>query len=554
MTAALPTATPMLAGIETEYGIAIRGAPSFDPAAASLLLLARCQPGSPARERPPGAGSDDLMLPNGARFYLDHAHPEYATPECRSPNELVAADRAGEQILDRCRALVERDAVLPAGQRLALYKNNSDGVGNSYGCHENYLVSPATWASVAQGEVGMAALVPFLVTRTILCGAGKVGAENATAAAGFQLCQRADFFETLYGVQTTFRRPLVNLRDEAHATRYQRLHVIVGDANLAEHSTWLKVGTTQLVLALIAADRAPGVFRLRDPLAAFREVSRDLSFRAAIELDRGGRATALEIQRGFVAAAGALVAERPDLETYRGVVEAWDDALACLDDDWTQLTDRFDWAIKRALLERVLARGGATWDEVRAWQPVIEATAELPRPADPAADDPDARLEPALGRALAVRARAALRAEGLRWADYWGRRDLHFALRRVDLDYHEIRRTGPAPALFTRLEQANAVASVVDPRDIVARVEEPPPDTRAWLRGRLLAMVAPHVVAADWSELTVRLPGDAQQLTIELADPFTGSGADADALLSEVARRMAHLPARAGAVCTEQDP
>ena len=549
MTAAgIPTPAPILVGIETEYGIAIRGAASFDPVAASLLLLSHHQPAAPAGGSPSGHLAADLMLPNGARFYLDHAHPEYATPECRGPGDLVAADRAGERILDRCRALIDLGGVLPAGQRLALYKNSSDGTGNSYGCHENYLVSPATWAAVVHGEPGEASFVPFLVTRTVLCGAGKVGAENATAPAGFQLCQRADFFETLRGVQTTCRRPLLNQRDEPHARHHQRLHVITGDANLAERSTWLKVGTTSLVLALIEAGRAPSAFRLRDPLGAHRAVSRDLTLRAPLELDSGWRATALEIQRAFLAAARALVDERPVLEALRPVLAAWDDALACLDDDWTRLGDRLDWAIKRLLLERILARHGATWDDVKAWWWAIDATAELSRPAELSGDVPEARLAAAIGQPRADRVCSDMRTAGLPWAEYWRRRDLHFALRRVDLDYHEIRRTGPAPALFTRLERANAVERVIEDDEITVRVEQPPPDTRAWVRGRLVEMLAPHLVSVDWSAVVISHPslGDAQPYRIELADPFAGKSVQSEALLSSIRRRMTQAAPAAG--------
>ena len=535
--------TPILAGIETEYGIAIRGAPAVDPVVASQLLLAGCRPAIPARAVPPDRVRDDLMLPNGARFYVDHAHPEYSTPECRSFRDLVAADRAGERIVDRCRALVEREGLLASGQRLALYKNNSDGAGNSYGCHENYLVSRATWDAVVASAAGMAAFVPFIVTRMLLCGAGKVGAENATTPVGFQLSQRADFIEELRGVQTTYRRPLLNLRDEAHARNYRRLHVIVGDANLAERSTWLKVGTTALVLALIEAGRAPAGFRLRDPVHAIREVSRDLTFRAQLELDGSGCATALEVQRAFLAAARALVGDRPQLGVHRPILDAWHDALTGIAEDWTRLADRIDWAVKRVLLERVLARNGAVWDEVVAWQPVIEATAELSRPAVPALDDPESRLDADLGRTRAARVREVASTAGIAWGEYWQRRDLHYALRRIDLEYHEIRAASSAPALFTRLEQAGVINRLIEDHEIDARVNQPPADTRAWIRGRLIEQFASQLLAVDWSEVALRVPGRAQPLRVELADPFAGSGPCGDAWLAAIARHV-HGPAR----------
>jgi Actinomycetales protein of unknown function, DUF275. len=192
------------------------------------------------------------VLTNGARYYVDHAHPEYSTPECSNPIELVCADKAGELVL--AASIEAANKVFPAGEGIAVYKNNSDGKGNSYGCHENYLMDRATPFSRIVRYV-----VPHFISRQVFTGAGKLGSEGPGASeevVRYQLSQRADFFEEEVGLETTVKRPIVNTRDEPHADprRFRRFHVIVGDANLAETATFLKVGTTALVLAMIEDD------------------------------------------------------------------------------------------------------------------------------------------------------------------------------------------------------------------------------------------------------------------------------------------------------------
>src|SRR5581483_11433419 len=294
---------PKIVGIETEYGIMLVGDDAADPFLASDLLLSvyplieraavptagSFAPGEQREELPPSqdvrafpALTTDFMLGNGARLYIDHAHPEYSTPECISPRQLVAADKAGEQVLAACMQEANRLAPLSPDRSILVYKNNGDYKDNSYGCHENYLLSQRLFTDLVQRPLHrlFRAFLPFFVTRTIVCGAGKVGGENGTAPVGFQLSQRADFFEELIGLQTTRQRPLFNLRDEPHAdpARYRRLHVILADANMAEYSTYLKVGTAQLVLRMLEDDFFSPDLTLRDPLAALRIVSRDLSF------------------------------------------------------------------------------------------------------------------------------------------------------------------------------------------------------------------------------------------------------------------------------------
>ena len=212
----------------------------------------------------------NAVLTNGARYYVDHAHPEYSTPECSDPLQAVLFDKAGERILARSMDAARR--LLPAGQEIVVYKNNSDGKGNSYGCHENYLVDRnVPFAMLVRN------LMPWFVTRQVFTGAGKVGAENGADAVDYQISQRADFFEEEVGLETTLKRPIVNTRDEPHADpqKYRRLHVIVGDANLCEVATFLKVGTTAIVLAMIEDGFIDKDLSIASPVPSMRTVSHD---------------------------------------------------------------------------------------------------------------------------------------------------------------------------------------------------------------------------------------------------------------------------------------
>src|SRR3954469_22100203 len=304
-------------GIETEYGIVLRGAGESNPIAASSVLinanvssLARKvgwdfedeSPGTDARgfsvegSSPPEVETHlvNAVLTNGARYYVDHAHPEISTPECLDAREIVVWDRAAERIL--VASMDAAKAILPPGQEIVVHKNNSDGKGNSYGCHENYLMDRSVpFARVVQG------ITPFFVTRQIIAGAGKVGCEatgTSSKEVPFQISQRADFFEEEVGLETTLKRPIVNTRDEPHcdAQKYRRLHVIIGDANLSEVSTFLKVGTTSIVLSMIEDEELGRDVTLATPVQSLRRVSWDTSLTHLLELADGGRMTALEMQ------------------------------------------------------------------------------------------------------------------------------------------------------------------------------------------------------------------------------------------------------------------
>lgn len=294
----------------------------------------------------------NVVLPNGARYYVDHAHPEYSSPEVMTPREAVLFDRAGDRIAEASvRAL--------AGTRepVTLYKNNTDSKGSSYGTHENYIVTRET-----DFEDLVAGLLPFFVTRQVLCGAGRVGLGRNAEEPGFQISSRADFFEEQVGLETTLRRPIVNTRDEPHADahRWRRLHVIIGDATLAEPAMLVKMGTTSLVLGLIESGRCPQL-TLADPVTALQTVSRDLGLGARLPLADGSTLTALEIQRLYLDAARAAAGESPDADTAEVLAE-WDRFLAGLETDPLSLSADIDWVAKLALLEGYRARG-LRWDD-----------------------------------------------------------------------------------------------------------------------------------------------------------------------------------------------
>jgi Pup amidohydrolase len=374
---------PKVMGIETEYGISGPGNADFNPVLASSLLintfagalrrirwdyeqespLRDARGFEPVQEREPteeDLGLANVILPNGARYYVDHAHPEYSTPECSGPRDLVVHDKAGERILERSLSLV--GDLLPPGERIAVYKNNSDGKGNSYGCHENYLIDRTTPFSRVVRD-----LTPFFVTRQIFTGAGKVGVEGGRAEGvdvPYQLSQRTDFFEAEVGLETTLKRPIINTRDEPHADpeKYRRLHVIIGDANMCEVATYLKVGTTALVLKMIEDEWLPDL-SIDGPVQALHEVSWDQSLQAAFRLADGRRVTALELQWEYLEHARKWVKEREETPGNAEVLERWGRTLDGLEDDPSSLHRQLDWVAKHRLVNAYRERDGLAWDD-----------------------------------------------------------------------------------------------------------------------------------------------------------------------------------------------
>ena len=371
-------------GTETEFGIAARDSESVDPVSNSIQLIGY-YPSLPSpqalwdyenenplldirgfeaegeRERP-GPDYNRLLnkvLANGGRLYVDGAHPEYSTPECTNPRELVAFERAGERIAAEClRAM----AKARGGSQFVLYKNNTDGKGNSYGYHENYLLS----RSVSFDRI-VRALVPFFITRQIYAGAGKVGAENQTSATQYQLSQRADFFECLVDLNTMVKRPIINTRDEPHAdpAKYRRFHVIVGDANMAELSTYLKLGTTSLVLDVLEAGAELPAIDLDDPVKTIKDISRDLSVKQSLKVNGGGVTTAIEVQRAYLKAALDFYACHELNQVTKDVLVRWEEVLDKLEQDPMQLVRDLDWVAKRHMIESYMDRKGCGWDDPR---------------------------------------------------------------------------------------------------------------------------------------------------------------------------------------------
>jgi proteasome accessory factor A len=467
-------------GVETEYGIVLRGAGESNPIAASSVLinayvssLARKvewdfedeSPGTDARgfsvegSAPPEVETHlvNAVLTNGARYYVDHAHPEISTPECLDAREIVVWDRAAERIL--VASMDAARAILPAGQEIVVHKNNSDGKGNSYGCHENYLMDRAVpFARVVHG------ITPFFVTRQIVAGAGKVGCEAAGTSSKevpFQLSQRADFFEEEVGLETTLKRPIVNTRDEPHcdAQKYRRLHVIIGDANLSEISTYLKVGTTAIVLAMIEDDELGRDVSLAAPVHALRQVSYDLSLTKPLELANGSRATALELQWHYLDLAKKY-AESRGLEAVgeevgADVLRRWEAVLNGLETDPMSLAGQLDWVAKYNVVDGYRERHGLAWDDAK--------------------------------------------------------------LKALDLQYHDIR---PERSLASRV----GLERLVGDEEVASAMTNPPRTTRAWFRGTCLQRWASAIVAANWDSLVFDVGGDPLR-RVPMMEPLRGTAA-----------------------------
>jgi len=491
-------AIPKVCGIETEFGVVLRGAPDPNPVLASSLLINAYveqrkvgwdfddeSPGRDARgsaregAMPPEIETHlvNTVLTNGARYYVDHAHPEYSTPECVDALELVVADKAGERILARSMRAATR--LLDPGQEIVVYKNNSDGKGNSYGTHENYLVDRAVpFAQLVRY------LLPWFVSRQVFTGAGKVGSENGAGLVEFQISQRADFFEEEVGLETTLKRPIVNTRDEPHADPqlYRRLHVIAGDANLCEVATFLKVGTTAFVLAMIEDDFFDRDLSLAASVPAMRVVSHDPTCRATVELADGTRMTGVELQWEFWRLARRY-ADTVGLEMVGGdrvgamVLDRWEQVLTALETDPASLDGQLDWVTKLNLLDAYAARDGLEWGDSK--------------------------------------------------------------LSLLDLQYHDVR---PERSLYERLVTAGTVERLVAEDDVLHGIGTPPESTRAYFRGQCLERWPDAVVAANWDSIILDVGADPLK-RIPMMEPLRGTKAHVEALFAQ-ARTPADLVSR----------
>ncbi len=377
-------AIPKICGIETEYAIIQPKLVEQNPIhASSILVNAYAKqaelstnggvaytvewdfndetPGNDARGLAPIGSLPPLVethlvnavLENGARFYVDHAHPEISTPECINALQVVKYDRSGERILENAMS-VANEALAPE-EEIVVYKDNSDGKGNSYGCHENYLVDRIT----PFGEIICHATTHF-VTRQIFTGSGKIGVEATGVDSNlikYQLTQRADFFEEEVGLETTLKRPIINTRDEPHAdaTKYRRLHVICGDANMSETATFLKVGSTSILLAMIEDDFLRKRIVFDNPVRSIKEVSHDLSLKQQLSLNDGSTITALEVQWELLNAASSYVSKGGGEFAGGGVaheiISTWERVLTGLENNPESLRSEIDWIAKRLLIE-----------------------------------------------------------------------------------------------------------------------------------------------------------------------------------------------------------
>ncbi|MEW9519038.1 Pup--protein ligase [Streptomyces tubercidicus] len=433
-------------GLENEYGVTctFRGQRRLSPDEVARYLFRRVVS---------WGRSSNVFLRNGARLYLDvGSHPEYATPECDNVTELVTHDKAGERILEGL--LVDAERRLHeegiAGD-VYLFKNNTDSAGNSYGCHENYLVA-------RHGEFSRLAdiLIPFLVTRQLLCGAGKV--LQTPRGAVYCVSQRAEHIWEGVSSATTRSRPIINTRDEPHADaeRYRRLHVIVGDSNMSETTMMLKVGATDLVLRMIEAGTVMRDLTLENPIRAIREVSHDITGQRKVRLASGREASALEVQQEYYQKAVDFCDRRGiRTGTVERVLELWGRTLEAIrDQELDRVSTEIDWVMKHQLIERYRTKNNITMSHPRVAQ--------------------------------------------------------------IDLAYHDIhRRRG----LYYLLERKGQAARICNDLKIFEGKSVPPQTTRARLRGDFIrrAQEQRRDFTVDWVHLKLN---DQAQRTVLCKDPF----------------------------------
>ncbi len=416
-------------GLETEYGVSftVDGQRRLGPDEVARHLF---------RHVVAWGRSSNVFLENGARLYLDvGSHPEYATPECDSPLEAVVHERAGDRIVHdlavRTQAALAEEGVVGS---IRVFRNNTDSAGNSYGSHENYLVDRS-------GEFSRitAGLLPFLITRQVFAGAGKL--LRGPRGAEYVLSQRAEHVWEGVSSATTRSRPLINTRDEPHADaeRYRRLHVIVGDSNMSDYACWLRLATTDLVVRMLEEGSAFAAPEVADPAVSIREVSRDLTGQGRVRLASGREPSALDLQEQYLAAVDRFITARhPDDVLARHALGEWGFVLAALRDDPMRLDRQLDWVAKLRLLEAYRQRH------------------DLP--------EGDARL----------------------------------AL--VDLAYHDL---DPGRGLYHLLLREGRMQRLADDAAIDEATRTPPRRTRAALRGRFLAAArrAGRDVTVDWVHL-----------------------------------------------------
>ncbi|MHB1594496.1 MAG: depupylase/deamidase Dop [Streptosporangiaceae bacterium] len=481
-------------GIETEYGISVPGQPGANAMVTSSQVVNAYHAATSARSRrtrwdfeeenplrdargfdlsrdsadasqltDEDLGLANVILTNGARLYVDHAHPEYSAPECTDPMSATIWDKAGERVMEEA---AEQVTAIPGANPIQLYKNNTDNKGASYGCHENYLMNRSTpFAEIVRH------LTPFFVTRQVVCGAGRVGRGADGREDGYQISQRADFFEVEVGLETTLKRPIINTRDEPHADpeKYRRLHVIIGDANMSELSTYLKLGTTALVLAMIEDRFITTDLSIEAPVAQLRAVSRDPSVRHLIPMRDGRKLTAVQVQMEYLELARKYTQERSGADVdpmTADVLDRWESVLTALADDPMTLAGRLDWVTKLQLIEGYRARDGLGWSHPR--------------------------------------------------------------LQLVDLQYADVR---SGRGLYNRLVGGGRMERLLAEADVARAVTEPPEDTRAYFRGQCLRRYPDAVAAASWDSVIFDLPGRDSLQRVPTLEPLRGTRAHVGDLL-----------------------
>ncbi|MDP9100584.1 MAG: proteasome accessory factor PafA2 [Actinomycetota bacterium] len=502
--------TRRVMGVETEYGVSVPGQSGANAMVASSQVVNGYAGITPGRDRPTrwdfeeenplrdargfevgvsdhAAGEPEeelglanVILTNGARLYVDHAHPEYSSPEVTGPLDGVLWDKAGERVMALA---AERARGIPGAAPIQLYKNNTDNKGASYGTHENYLMARQT----PFGEI-VRHLTPFFVSRQVVTGAGRVGIGQDGRTHGFQVSQRADFFEVEVGLETTLKRPIINTRDEPHADpeKYRRLHVIIGDANLSEISTYLKLGTTALVLAMVE-DRwltENGVDLAVDgPVSALRSVSHDPTLRHQVTLRDGRRMTAVQLQMEYLEQARKHVEDRlgADVDDQTAdVLTRWESVLVRLESAPHSLAGELDWVAKLAILEGYREREGLDWDAPK----------------------------------------------------------LHL----VDLQYADVRLDR---GLYNKLVASGRMQRLVTEEQVQRAVTEPPEDTRAYFRGRCLRQYPREVAAASWDSVIFDIGRDSLQ-RVPTLEPLRGTKAHVGDLLDSCSSAVELVDALGG--------
>jgi proteasome accessory factor A len=481
-------AVAKILGIETEYGVA--GGPDFDPTTASSIIVnAYAQQGRTRiswdfNDESPGTDARGIIgvgglapmiethlantvLTNGARLYVDHAHPEYSSPECATPFEATLYDQAGEEVMRRAQRVANE--TLPPELAISLYKNNSDGKGNSYGTHENYLVA----RDVEFSDV-VRAMVPHFVSRQVVVGAGKVGAETDVGEAAnpaFQLSARAEFFEEIVGLETTLKRPIINTRDEPHsdAERFRRLHVICGDANMSATATLVKLGSTALLLSVLEDEGVDGFpSSPQRPVHAIRQFSFDPTMKVALEDDQGRSRTAWDYQdelwqlaQRYVGRGGGTAVGTP--EEIEVILLQWREMLDGVRDDPEQVADRVDWVAKKRIVDGFQARYDL------------------------------------------------------------GPRDAK--LRAIDLQYHDVRRE-------KSLAQRVGLKEIASEDQIRNAVQHAPTSTRAYFRGECVTRFPDSIVSANWDSIVFDV-GHGPLQRVPMMDPTRGTRELAGPLFDE---------------------